>query len=72
MVCGLCSKETGYSNKPCSCGASFGKTAAKLHWEGGKGCRDKSAMSNKDNKKHANSGAKTKSRKSERVGGGNK
>ena len=69
MVCGSCSKESGYSNKPCPCGMTFGKSSAGKHWEGGKGCRDKTAMSNKDGKKHANSGAKTVSKKAQRAGG---
>ena len=45
---------------------STGKSAT--HWEGGKGCRDKSRMSNKDSKKKKGSKFKTTSKKSQRVG----
>jgi ribosomal protein L40E len=52
MVCGKCSVEQPLSNKPCrSCGFDFSRPARSRHWEGGKGCRDRSLMSSKDAKK---------------------
>ncbi|XP_013395822.1 uncharacterized protein LOC106162896 [Lingula anatina] len=63
MVCGFCAKEQPYSNeRPCiSCHSHLKKVSTK-HWEGGKGCRDKIAMSRDDKKKYANS-SKTISKK---------
>ncbi len=49
MVCGLCSKEQSVKNE-CSCGMSLKRKHTKF-WEGGKGNRDKSTMSRKDDKK---------------------
>eukprot|EP01136_Pigoraptor_vietnamica_P009735 Opistho-1_new@3124 len=69
MICGFCSKEQSYSNKPCSCGGELvGGTSAQGYWEGGKGCRNQLAMNRKDAHKYSNSKLKTHSRKSERVG----
>lgn len=65
MLCGYCAKEQPYSNvKPCiSCGNMMNKNVKSIHWEGGKGCRNKIKMSRKDKQKYANS-SKTLSRKS--------
>ncbi|KAG8576433.1 hypothetical protein GDO81_009859 [Engystomops pustulosus] len=65
MLCGYCAKEQPYSNvKPClSCGNMMNKNIHSIHWEGGKGCRNKVKMSRKDKQKYANT-AKTLSRKS--------
>ncbi|XP_075713762.1 uncharacterized protein LOC142749524 [Rhinoderma darwinii] len=65
MLCGFCAKEQPYSNgKPCiSCGSMMNKNIHSIHWEGGKGCRNKVKMSRKDKQKYANN-SKTLSRKS--------
>jgi len=54
MVCGYCSVEQPYANKPCKAceGNVTGSSAGKIHWEGGKGCRDKSRMTTKDPRKY--------------------
>ena len=52
MICGYCSKEQQYSQKPCSCGKSLiGKTNA--FWNAGKGMRDQSKMDRNERKKYA-------------------
>jgi hypothetical protein len=43
-------------------------TSGTVFWEGGTGQRNKSHMSRKESKKMSDSGLKTKSKKSERVG----
>ncbi|XP_072258137.1 uncharacterized protein [Pyxicephalus adspersus] len=65
MICGYCAKEQQYNNgKPCiSCGNMMNKNLQSLHWEGGRGCRNKIRMSRKDKQKYSNV-AKTVSRKS--------
>lgn len=65
MICGFCAKEQSYNNgKPCiSCGNMMNKNIQAIHWEGGKGCRNKVKMSRKDKQKYANSN-KTVSRRS--------
>ncbi|KAM9311831.1 protein KTI12 homolog [Gastrophryne carolinensis] len=65
MLCGYCAKEQPFnSTKPCmSCGSSLNKNIQSIHWEGGKGCRNKVKMSRKDKQKYSNS-SKTVSRKS--------
>ncbi|XP_066448361.1 uncharacterized protein [Eleutherodactylus coqui] len=65
MLCGHCAKEQPYNNgKPCnSCGGILNKNLYALHWEGGKGCRNRIKMSRKDKQKYANT-SKTVSRKS--------
>ena len=66
MICGFCSKEQAYSQKPCvSCGKSLAGSSSSRFWEGGKGCRDMSRLSKKDPKKHKNSTMKTTSRKAQ-------
>jgi len=68
MICGYCSREQAFSNKPCGfCGNILGgSSAAKTYWEGGGGQRDKSKMSNKDRHKFANN-SKTVSKKMKSV-----
>jgi len=63
MICGYCSKEQPFAkDKPCiNCKSNVTKSKSS-HWEGGKGCRSKVAMSRSDNKKTAGLG-KTISRK---------
>ena len=52
MICGFCSKEQQYSQKPCSCGKSLtGKTSA--FWNAGKGMRDQLKMNRNESKKYA-------------------
>ncbi|XP_069836362.1 uncharacterized protein [Dendropsophus ebraccatus] len=65
MLCGFCAKEQPYTNgKPCiSCGNMMNKNINSIHWEGGKGCRNKVKMARKDKQKYANI-SKTVSRKS--------
>ncbi|KAH9523117.1 hypothetical protein Btru_065871 [Bulinus truncatus] len=55
MICGHCCKEQNYSgSRPCnSCGQHMTKIRS-AHWEGGKGCRDKIAMSKSDQQKYKN------------------
>lgn len=64
IICGFCSHEQTSSNIEChKCWKSFHHSAnAKGFWEGGKGCRNKALMSNKDSKKFKNTN-KTISRK---------
>uniref|UniRef100_A0A8C5MAE1 Nucleoporin NUP42 n=1 Tax=Leptobrachium leishanense TaxID=445787 RepID=A0A8C5MAE1_9ANUR len=64
MICGYCAKEQAYTNsKPCiSCGNMLSKAFHSVHWEGGKGCRNRIKMSRKDKQKYANT-SKTVSRK---------
>lgn len=50
MICGNCSLEQPFSQKPCKCGQLF-TSVSKVHWEGGKGCRNRNNMCNKDSKK---------------------
>jgi len=53
MICGYCSKEQIFSNKPCmGCGAAQFK-ARTSHWEGGKGTRDQTVMSRNDKQKYS-------------------
>jgi len=54
MICGHCSKEQTYSSdKPCvRCSCDLTKQRS-THWEGGKGCRDRVAMSRNDSHKTA-------------------
>jgi len=63
MICGYCSKEQPFAkDKPCvSCKHSVTKSKSS-HWEGGKGCRNRTTMDRNDNKKTAGLG-KTISRK---------
>jgi len=70
QICGYCAHEQPYSaTKPClKCGQQIGTPRKTRHWEGGKGCRDKALMSNKDSRKFTNSKLKTQSRKADRVG----
>lgn len=63
MICGYCSAEQPV-NKTCKSCNKFvvDPNQFHAHWEGGKGCRDKSRMSRDDSKKYANL-SKTVSRK---------
>eukprot|EP01054_Gregarina_sp_Poly1_P000578 Gregarina_sp_Poly_1__577@NODE_1137_length_4975_cov_105_293602_g667_i2_p1_GENE_NODE_1137_length_4975_cov_105_293602_g667_i2NODE_1137_length_4975_cov_105_293602_g667_i2_p1_ORF_typecomplete_len537_score86_80zfCHY/PF05495_12/6_2e03zfCHY/PF05495_12/7e03zfCHY/PF05495_12/1e04zfCHY/PF05495_12/1_8e04zfCHY/PF05495_12/8_6e14Myb_DNAbinding/PF00249_31/3_7e07Myb_DNAbind_6/PF13921_6/7_1e03Myb_DNAbind_6/PF13921_6/1_8e05HTH_Tnp_IS630/PF01710_16/0_062ToxGHH/PF15636_6/0_21_NODE_1137_length_4975_cov_105_293602_g667 len=51
VICGLCSREQAATNDTCVCGSQMVATKSK-HWEGGKGCRDPTVMSRKDDKKY--------------------
>lgn len=53
-ICGMCSRELPISQKECACGAEPASTRRSTHWEGGKGMRDQTLMSRKDNKKYRN------------------
>ena len=63
MVCGFCSKEQPYSQRPCSCGRELTRKDGRGFWEGGKGTRNRINMSKKDSKKYQGLG-KTISNKS--------
>ncbi|KAK3601182.1 hypothetical protein CHS0354_004383 [Potamilus streckersoni] len=67
MICGFCCKEQPYSSeKPCiSCSHNIVKSRT-VHWEGGKGCRDKISMSKNDKQKYTNM-SKTTSNRAERL-----
>ncbi|PRP79134.1 hypothetical protein PROFUN_11690 [Planoprotostelium fungivorum] len=67
MICGFCSREQPYSDKPCVCGASMTSGAAHHFWEGGKGCRNVLRLNRNDSHKHKNQN-KTQSQKDKRVG----
>ncbi len=54
QICGCCSRELPISQKECACGAEPASTRHSAHWEGGKGMRDQTQMSKKDNKKYRN------------------
>ncbi len=63
MICGYCSTEQPIKDSCNKCGNMVTKVGVKkAHWEGGKGCRDKKSMSNKDSHKFAGT-AKTVSKK---------
>lgn len=72
MVCGFCSLEQSLAGKCTGCGKKVAATAARpegrntRHWEGGRGCRDKSALDSRDRHKYKNSKAKTVSRRAYR------
>ena len=68
MMCGFCSKEQPLNSKCCSCGKELTKNASGGFWEGGKGTRDRSKMSKRDEHKYKGVN-KTVSQKSARVGG---
>ena len=52
MLCGKCSRESAYSDKPCAhCGNTFAKPGG-AHWQGGDGCRDQRRLDSKDSRKH--------------------
>lgn len=55
MICGYCCKEQQFAaEKSCiACDKSLTRKCGS-HWEGGKGCRDKSKMSKNDSQKYAN------------------
>ncbi|KAL1920992.1 uncharacterized protein VTP21DRAFT_11627 [Calcarisporiella thermophila] len=68
MICGFCSREQPYSQKPCaSCGNEFARAGTRGFWEGGSGTRDKARMSRNDPRKHKGE-FKTTSKKATRVG----
>eukprot|EP01102_Stenamoeba_stenopodia_P008131 TRINITY_DN2312_c0_g1_i5.p1 TRINITY_DN2312_c0_g1~~TRINITY_DN2312_c0_g1_i5.p1 ORF type:complete len:679 (-),score=170.17 TRINITY_DN2312_c0_g1_i5:73-2109(-) len=70
MICGYCAKEQSCATSCSACKEELTGQANSVFWEGGKGCRNKTFMSNKDPHKYKNSNLKTKSKKAERVGGG--
>jgi len=55
IICGHCCKEQNFSpDRPCrSCDQHMTKVRS-AHWEGGQGCRDKTAMSRNDVHKYKN------------------
>ena len=72
MLCGKCSKEMPYSDKPCdSCGNTFHGPGG-AHWQGGEGCRDQRRLDSKDSRKHKGASVdgvkKSTSTKNHRVG----
>ena len=55
FLCGWCSREQNMGSKRCECGVDWSKGATPMrtaHWEGGKGMRDRTAMSRKDSHKY--------------------
>eukprot|EP00827_Trimyema_finlayi_P002464 TRINITY_DN2223_c0_g1_i1.p1 TRINITY_DN2223_c0_g1~~TRINITY_DN2223_c0_g1_i1.p1 ORF type:complete len:122 (-),score=41.04 TRINITY_DN2223_c0_g1_i1:17-337(-) len=63
MICGFCSAEQKISLSCSECGKGLTKNSEhKVHWEGGKGQREKVLMSKKDSKKYVGN-AKTLSKK---------
>lgn len=72
MVCGKCSREMPYSDKPCEhCGNTFTKPGG-AHWQGGDGCRDQRRLDSKDSRKYKGASVdgvkKSSSQKNHRVG----
>jgi len=72
MLCGKCSRESAYSDRPCEhCGNSYTRPAG-AHWQGGEGCRDQQRLSLSDGRKFKGASAsgvkKTTSAKAQRVG----
>jgi uncharacterized CHY-type Zn-finger protein len=65
ILCGHCAFEQSSQNKVCAkCGNGFFREdSGKGFWEGGKGCRNKAMMNNKDSHKFKNSKMKTISKK---------
>jgi len=65
MICGYCGREAGVAERCPFCKADL--TAKRTaHWEGGKGCRDKSSMSRKDTKKYGGVSKTVSNKKSKR------
>ncbi|KAI9139819.1 hypothetical protein BKA69DRAFT_1016033, partial [Paraphysoderma sedebokerense] len=53
MICGYCSKEQPFTGDACKlCHADLTKKSTSGYWEGGKGTRDKSRMSRKEDRKY--------------------
>jgi len=52
MICGFCSREQPFSQKPCICGSNLTKKDSGAFWEGGKGTRDKTKMNRNDSAKY--------------------
>jgi hypothetical protein len=52
MVCGFCSREQPYSQKPCICGRDLTGNTTSGFWEGGAGTRDRAKMNKNDPKKY--------------------
>ena len=72
MLCGKCSREMPYSDKPCAhCGNTFTRPGG-AHWQGGDGCRDQRRLDSKDSRKHKGHSVegvkKSSSQKVHRVG----
>lgn len=67
MICGFCSAEQSIGKVCKSCSKYVvDPSVFHSHWEGGKGCRDKTRMSRNDPKKYANT-EKTVSRKQQQM-----
>lgn len=57
MVCGWCSREQAFRKEDCRfCGRGLVRKRGGGFWEGGKGTRDKAAMSRKDPRKYKRRG----------------
>ena len=57
QICGFCSQEQNSNLEYCkTCGKLLAKTHSSAFWEGGKGTRDTTKMSRKDNRKHKGKG----------------
>ena len=72
MLCGKCSREGPYSDRPCQfCGNTYTKPAG-AHWQGGDGCRDQQHLSRNDSRKFKGTSVcgakKTTCGKAQRVG----
>ncbi|KAJ3108119.1 hypothetical protein HDU96_007682 [Phlyctochytrium bullatum] len=67
MVCGFCSREQPYSQKPCACGKELTRKSGGGFWEGGQGTRERRLMSRKEGRKYKGTN-KTVSMKSARAG----
>ncbi|KAJ3322687.1 hypothetical protein HDU76_013828 [Blyttiomyces sp. JEL0837] len=67
MICGFCSREQPYSQKPCSCGKELTRKNGSGFWEGGLGTRSKTLMNRNDTRKFKGTN-KTVSMKINRVG----
>ncbi|RKP08846.1 hypothetical protein THASP1DRAFT_7508, partial [Thamnocephalis sphaerospora] len=52
MICGYCSLEQPFSDKPCACGAVLAKIGHREFWEGGAGMRNRAQMSRREPRKY--------------------
>ncbi|SJK86330.1 Uncharacterized protein C18H10.09 [Babesia microti strain RI] len=58
MICGFCSTQQAFSNKPCRMCSKAPTGSSSSHWEGGKGCRNPVKLSRKDSRKYKLMGKK--------------
>ncbi|KAJ3354643.1 hypothetical protein HDU91_005752 [Kappamyces sp. JEL0680] len=71
MICGFCSREQPYSQRPCSCGKDLTGNQSSGFWEGGHGTRDQRKMNKNDPKKYKGNQKTVSNREKDRRHGKN-